>query len=181
MSARRWPAVAAAALAVAAALLGYGAWRAHTHADVWLQVKDHAGRTPQRLWREVIEARLELCDAQGRSLAEATLEPPHGLPRYSGPPGAVVDCHAAQGPAWHDCWQRQSRWLAQWAPAVADARVEIGACVIERVPVVRRVDGDWWLWWLPLPHVGGTPMNHYAIDLHVDSARCAAAAPPTDP
>jgi len=181
MSVRRWPVFAVAALGLAAVVLGYGAWRAHTHADVWLQVKDHAGRTPQRLWREATQARLLLRDAHGRSLVEATLEPPHGLPRYTGPAGAAVDCPAALGPAWHTCWQRQSRWIAQWAPRVVDARVDLGACVIEQVPVVRRVDGDWWLWWLPLPHVGGSPVSHYGIDLHVDSARCAAAAPPTDP
>jgi hypothetical protein len=183
VSARRRRGVVAAVgvLTLAAVVLAYGAWQAHSHADVWLLVHDHAGRTSQRLWRDVADARLVLRDVDGSVLAEATLQPPQGLPRYSGPASAAVDCSTVTGPSWHDCWRRQSRWMARWAPRAAAARVDLGACVIERVPVVRRVSGDWWLWWVPLPHVGGTPVGHHTIDVHVDSARCAAAAPPTAP
>jgi hypothetical protein len=169
------------AAAGAAAVLGYGGWQAHQRADVWLQVHDHAGRTPQRLWSDAIEARLTLLDEQGVALAEAMLEPPRGLVRYTGPAGAAVDCSGTTGPAWQACWQRQSRWMARWAPRVVQARVTLGRCVIERVPVERRVDAQWWLWWVPLPHVGGKPIGHHSLRLHVDSARCAAAPPPTDP
>jgi hypothetical protein len=31
---------------------------------------------------------------------------------------------------------------------------------------------------VPLPHVGGTPIKHYTISLHLDSASCAAAKAP---
>jgi hypothetical protein len=164
---------------VAAAVLGYGAWQAHTHADVWLMVKDHAGRTPKQLWADATDARLVLRDAAGRTLVEAVLEPPQGLPRYSGPQGVAVDCKAAQGgAAWRDCWQRQARWMAQWAPQASSARVTVGQCVVDPVPVTSKLYTSWWFWWVPLPHVGGTPINHYTISLHLDSERCAIATPP---
>jgi hypothetical protein len=182
VSVRRWPGVAAGALAVAAAVLGYGAWRAATHASVWLSVHDHAGRTPNLLWRDVTDGLVVLRDGAGRPRAEARLEPPQGLPRWVGPAGAAVDCRpSADRDAWRRCFDAQSRWFAGWAPQVTLADVTVGSCRIERAPVARRSSGDWWLWWVPLPHVGGTPVGHHTIDVHIDSARCAAAAPPTGP
>jgi hypothetical protein len=47
------------------------------------------------------------------------------------------------------------------------------------VPVGRREYGDgWWLWWLPLRHVGGQPYRYFALEVHIDSARCAAVTAP---
>ena len=165
--------------ALAAAVLGWGAWQAYSHADVWLQVKDHAGRTPRQLWADAKDARLVLRDAAGRTLVEAELQPPNGLPHYTGPPGAV-DCRAQErqgGAAWRDCYERQSRWLSAWAPKVSTARVRVGACVIDSAPVVRKLYTSWWFWWVPLPHVGGTPTNHYTLNVHIDSAKCVAITP----
>jgi hypothetical protein len=167
--------------ALAAVVLGYGWWQAHTHADVWLQVKDHAGRSQRELWTNAVDARVVMRDAAGGVLAEATLEPPHGLPRWTGPTGAAVDCRAAEaqgGPAWQDCWKRQARWMAQWAPRAHSARVTLGPCSVDSVPVTRKLYTDWWLWWVPLPHGGGSPVHHYSINLHLHSARCAAEKPP---
>jgi hypothetical protein len=170
-------------VALVAVVLGWGAWHARTHASVTLRVLDHAGRTPSVLWAESKDAALVLRDAAGRTLAEASLQAPHGLPAFTGPAGAV-DCHAqesAGGAAWRDCFEAQSRWIASWTPRLATARVQIGACVIEAVPVERRVYSDWWLWWVPLPHVGGTPISYHSIGLHVDSAHCVAVERPIDP
>jgi len=160
-------------------VLGYGAWRAHTHADVWLNVHDHAGRTPSRLWADVTDGRVAFRDAAGGMLAEAALEPPQGLPRWIGPMGEAVDCRPQlERQVWQRCYDAQSQWMARWAPQVVDARVTLAGCTVDRVPVQRRTSSDWWLWWVPLPHVGGTPSGHHALTLHLDSARCAAAKPP---
>jgi hypothetical protein len=166
--------------ALVAAALGYGWWQAHTHADVWLQVKNHAARAPGQLWANAVDARVVMRDASGGALAEATLEAPQGLPRWTGPHGAAIDCGAAQaqgGRAWRDCWERQARWMAQWAPRAHSARVTLGRCIVDPVPVTRKLYTDWWFWWVPLPHVGGTPIKHFAINLHVDSAKCVAVSP----
>jgi hypothetical protein len=171
--------VAAVAAGLVAAVLGFGAWRAHTHASVWLSVHDHAGRTPNRSWVDVTEGRIDFRDASGRVLAQAVLEAPQGLLRWVGPEGEAVDCRPGLArDAWQACWDRQSRWFARWAPQASDARVGVGRCVVDRVPVQRRSSSDWWLWWVPLPHVGGTPSGHHALALHLDSARCAPATAP---
>ncbi len=42
---------------------------------------------------------------------------------------------------------------------------------------VHVADNDWWLWWLPLPHVGGTPYANYSFQIFIDSANCVAVSP----
>jgi hypothetical protein len=130
------------------------------------------------LWADVRDARLSLRDAAGTVLAEAVLEPPHGLPRWTGPQGAVDCLDARAGESWQRCFEQQSRWMAQWVPRADHAAVSVGACRIERLPVQRRSHDDWWLWWVPLPHVGGTPMSHHTLELHLDSVRCRPATVP---
>ena len=162
-----------------AVVLGYGAWRAHRHASVWLNVNDHAGRTPSQRWAGVTDGSVTFRDAAGQVIAQALLEPPRGLPRWTGPAGDAVDCPPQlSGEAWQTCYARQSRWMARWAPRVHDASVAVGRCSIDRVPVQRRSSGDWWLWWVPLPHVGGTPSGHHDLELHLDSRLCAAVTSP---
>jgi hypothetical protein len=160
-------------------VLGYGAWRAHTHASVGLAVHDHAGRTPSRLWIDATDGRVAFVDATGRVLAEAALEPPQGLPRWIGPAGEVVDCRPQlEGQAWQRCFAAQSQWMAGWVGQIHEARVTVAGCTVDHVPVRRRSSADWWLWWVPLPHVGGTPLGHHTLELHLDSARCVAVTAP---
>jgi hypothetical protein len=164
-------------LALVAAVLGYGAWRAHTHAYVDLRVKDHAGRTPNLLWADVKDARLVLQDAAGRVLAEATLELPYGEPRWTGPEGRAVDCRPQlANEAWQRCTEAHSRWVAGWVTHAQQARVTVGRCIVDSVAVRRQDYSDWWFWWVPLPHVGGTPHAYYTLEMHLDSARCAASS-----
>jgi hypothetical protein len=146
---------------------------------VGLNVHDHAARTPNRLWADVTDGRVAFVDGAGRVVAEAALEPPQGLPRWIGPAGEAVDCRPQlERQAWQHCFAAQSRWMARWAPAVVAARVTLARCTVDRVPVQRRTSSDWWLWWVPLPHVGGTPSAYHALELHLDSARCAVATAP---
>jgi hypothetical protein len=171
-----------------AAALGWGAWRAHTHVSLALAVRDLAGRNASRAWTDVHTAVVLLRDADGRSLAEAVLTPPYGLANYIGPEGAV-DCRVDEDRVaktgvtrdWRACFEDQTRWFARWADRAASARVLVGRCTIEAVPVWRQSSSDWLLWWVPLPHVGGTPLRYMALTLSVDSARCAPAGVPTDP
>ena len=52
---------------------------------------------------------------------------------------------------------------------VRAAALESGACRIERLPVtVTEYPDTWWLWWVPLPHIGGNPYTSFAIAIEVD-------------
>ena len=44
-----------------------------------------------------------------------------------------------------------------------------------RLPVTsHKSNGDWWLWWVPLPHIGGKPLTYYSLSIYVDGTNCAA-------
>ena len=165
-------------------MLGWGWWHAQTHATVHVAVNDVALKTPQRLWAELRAGELVLRDRAGGALAHGRVTSPDGIVVFSD--AAAGDCarFERQGPqdgaaraGWQACFEALSRWQAGWAGKVASASVSTGACRIEHVPVRTRRDAQWWLWWLPLVHVGGTPYAHHTFSLFIDSARCAAATP----
>jgi hypothetical protein len=92
-------------------------------------------------------------------------------------------CHEAERQAaqsgtaraeWQRCFRTQARWVVTWARAVRAVDLRLGGCVLRRVPVAVREYGDaWWLWWIPLPHVGGPPYRYFDITLELDRGRCA--------
>jgi hypothetical protein len=165
-----------------AAVLGWGWWHAHTHASVHVAVNDVALKTPHRLWAELRSGELVLRDRAGRALAHGRVTEPYGIVAFRD--AAAGDCGRferqddAARAGWQTCYEGLSRWQAGWAAEVASASVTAGACVIDKVQVRTRRDSDWWLWWVPLPHVGGAPSAYYSFELFIDSAKCAAATGP---
>ena len=166
-------------------VLGWGYWHATTHADVNVNVNDVALKNDRQLYGEVSAADLELRDAGGARLARARIDRTQHV--VSIPHPTLGDCRAeeqalpgAEGlAAWRRCYRAKSRWLAAWALRVRSARVELGGCTIASAPVSVEVFRDaWWLWWVPLPHVGGPPSTYVTLAVWVDSANCRAATSP---
>jgi hypothetical protein len=49
-----------------------------------------------------------------------------------------------------------STWLVDWAGQVRFADGKFAQCDLKALPVsVHETRADWWLWWVPLPHIGG--------------------------
>ena len=102
---------------------------------------------------------------------------PYGVVSMTHP--QVGDCsrHERQAPyddaarqAWQRCFETQSRWFIGWVKKVRSATVTLADCRMEAVPVAVRVyGGEWWLWWIPLPHVGGAPYTHFDLALKIDT------------
>ncbi len=165
-------------------MLGWGWWHAHTHASVHVAVNDIALQTPQRRWAALDAGELVLRDASGRALAHGRISAPYGSVDFTD--AAAGNCarferqapyDAAARAGWQACFESLSRWQAGWAREVTSASLSTGACRIDRLPVQVRRSADWWLWWVPLPHVGGTPYTNFSLELFIDSAKCAAASP----
>jgi hypothetical protein len=162
-----------------AAILAYGYWHASTHATLSLSLLD---ARPGSGATGLAAVEMRLLDASGSQLALARS---HGAYRvvsivapaaYScvGLEEAAVASLAARD-AWGECFQRQSRWIAQWANRIAAVDLRVGECRLPGVPVSTRVYGEWWLWWVPLPHVGGRPYTHHSLWLSIDPVRCTVA------
>jgi hypothetical protein len=163
--------------ALAAAVLAYGYWFGLTHGALYVNVLDVSdSKRPQ----DVRTVELTFSDAAGRTLAEATSVPPTGTIFLVMP--SIYACHDLEERApystealtqWNRCFERQSRWLPTWIRSAKTADVRTGDCTINRLPiaVLERPD-TWWLWWVPLRHIGGKPYTSFTIRIEIDRVRC---------
>jgi hypothetical protein len=79
--------------------------------------------------------------------------------------------------AWQECYEAKSRWFVTWVRQVRFASMNLDHCRLDRVPVsIEESKEDWWLWWVPLPHIGGAPYTYFNLTLWVDSSNCRPAS-----
>lgn len=167
---------------IAAAVLGWGYWRARTHAATDIRIEDYALRTDRQAYGAAKNATIEFFDARKTSLAVARTVGAHDYLQASHPDAKIGNCMQFDGyrqrGRYSQCFDAHSRWAARWAPQVRSARVTVGNCVVNDVPVTaEKSKPDWWLWWVPLPHVGGSPLSYYRYSVAIDSAACTVYAP----
>lgn len=67
-------------------------------------------------------------------------------------------------------------WLIGWAGKISSANVKFASCDLKSVPVtLHKSQEDWWLWWVPLPHIGGKPLTYFNLSIRVDGSTCTVA------
>jgi hypothetical protein len=164
---------------VAALVLAYGYYHAVTHGWLYVNlidtsVKSYAGN--------IRNAEVLLLDADGKLLAHAKSDDQVGVVRLIHPQAgdcAVEERSASTsstaGDRWQQCFETLSTWLIDWVRRVRFADVKFGACDLKTVPVtLHESREDWWLWWVPLPHIGGKPFTYFSLSISFDGAHCAA-------
>jgi hypothetical protein len=171
--------VAFAVLAISIAVLGYGYWFGLTHGALSIDVTDVSDRDHPH----PAQVAIVLSDAHGRSLAEAHAGDPIGTVYLSSPveyacrdveERASFSVEARQG--WSRCFARQSRWIPTWVRSVASVDLRSGPCSLRNVPVsVSAFPDTRWLWWVPLPHIGGRPYTWFRVPIRIDLAHCVAS------
>jgi len=166
---------------IAGLILGYGYYHAATHG--WLHitlldtsVKPYGGN--------IRDAELRLLDGDGKLLANARTDQKFRVVRLIHPEAG--DCSAAEQNAptspeardqWQKCFQTLSTWLVDWAGRIRSTDVKFANCDLKAIPViVHESREDWWLWWVPLPHIGGKPLTYFSVSINVDGENCGAAA-----
>ena len=156
-------------LGLAAGVLGYGWWHVATHATFTMSLNE---KTADGKFGQVFNAELAFLDASGNMLAKG---------RTDGKFGVVLIAHPTEGYCGPDlkqedysvCFKTQSTWLTAWAPNLRYVDLVAGQCRLQRVPVKVSVYKDnVFLWWVPLPHVGGAPYTMYSTQLEIDSRAC---------
>ncbi|MGH7794439.1 MAG: hypothetical protein ACREQ2_06025 [Candidatus Binatia bacterium] len=167
---------------VAALVLGYGYYHAATHGWLYINLLDASVRPYAG---NIRDAEIRLLDADGKLLADAKSDHQYGAVRLIHPEAG--DCSSAEGNAssspaardqWQKCFETLSTWLIGWADRIRFADVRFAHCELKRVPVILRESGDWWLWWVPLPHIGGKPLSYFNLSISVNGANCTAATGP---
>jgi hypothetical protein len=171
---------------IVVAVLGWGYWHSITHATLNLSLHDLSLKTDRQAYGRVASADIVFMSAKGAVLAEGKIREPYGVLALSHPEAG--DCSryerdatggsAEARQAWRRCFEAMSRWLPTWVRQVRYATVTMDSCRIQQVPVeLREYSESWWLWWVPLPHIGGSPYTYFDLTLRVDGFNCRAALP----
>lgn len=172
---RPWLIVLFAALLV----LAYGYYHAATHGSLYVSLVDASQR---QHYETIRDAELSFLDSQGNILARAKSDAQYGVVRLIHP--QVGDCIAEERGAasstagstkWQECFETQSTWMVTWIGQTRYLDIKFDRCDLKRVPVtVRESNDDWWLWWVPLRHIGGKPYRYFNLSLSVDRSKCTA-------
>lgn len=165
------------AAAVFAATLAWGYWYSATHASLNIRVEDYGQQTDRQLFGRPHGVKVEFFGADGRFLASAHSVEPAGYILAVHPDPAIGDCSAYQNSRekFAACYAQYSAWASTWASEVQTAAISTGGCSLRGLPVnVYTSNEEWWLWWVPLPHIGGTPRRYFDLAVKVDAKACSA-------
>jgi hypothetical protein len=166
------PTIAIAAVGVAVAALAWGYWHAQTHANLNLRVDDYGLKTERLAYDSPHEVTLTFLGSANEPLATARSVDPETYILAVHPDKQIGNCQHRRAD-YADCYADYSAWSAKWAPLVRRAHVVIGKCELRDLPVsVQASNDEWWLWWVPLPHVGGLPRRYFDFSVKVDSRAC---------
>ena len=159
-------------------ILGYGYWRVKTHGWLYISLYDTYGTANK--YQQIRGAKIWLMDSGGNVLAEGKSDSLHGVVYLSHP--EVGFCVEEESRAlfskedrksWYDCYEKQSKWIMGWVRSVKYMDLEFDKCLLEKIPIsISESKGDWWLWWVPHPHIGGKPSTYFNISVTVDGGNC---------
>ncbi|MGE5493594.1 MAG: hypothetical protein ACM31P_20240 [Actinomycetota bacterium] len=164
------------AAAVIASALAWGYWYSATHASINIRVEDYGLQTDRQLYGRPHGVKLEFFDAAGRFLASAHSVEPAAYILAVHPDPAIGDCSAYQDSRekFAECYAQYSAWTSTWAPEVRTAAISTGGCSLRNLPVnVYTSNEGWWLWWVPLRHIGGTPRRYFDFAVKVNMGSCS--------
>jgi hypothetical protein len=158
--------------------LGYGYWHAKTHGSLNISIYDASDEKTFTLLKDV---HLVLRDEAGKVLATGQSDSRYGTVYLSHP--VTGSCYEAEHNAtrsnegrnaWQICFRKHSTWLMEWVYLVRFVDVHVGDCMLENIPVlIKEYDADWWMWWVPLPHVGGKPYAYFSLNMRIDPVVCS--------
>ena len=154
---------------LATGVLGYGWWHSATHATFHVTLRDAAAKEK---FGFVKGAQLAFLDEAGKVLAAGKTDGKYGVVWVTHPTAGYCGPDLAQ-PAYRDCFRAHAEWLLTWVPRARSISIVAGSCRIERAPIYFSASRDsMWTWWIPLPHVGGTPYTNFNAYLQINSATC---------
>lgn len=150
-------------------ILSYGYWASRTHGYFYLTLATET--------QKILNAQVQFLDKQGSVLAEGHSDNTYGLVTAKHPEAGYCDSIEKQAPfsaearkTWKVCFDEQVKWVIKWAPKVKFLNIASANCTLHLLPVnIRTYTDDWWLWWVPLPHIGGSPLTSFHFDIKIEA------------
>ena len=159
-------------------VLGYGYWHSFTHASFYVSLNVESKTDYETT--SMPGAELEFLNSNGNVLANGVADKQYNIvhlihPKYG-------DCHEVEKMAafskeartsWQVCFGHQSTWIATWISDVDKVNVKYGNCLNQDRPItVTKSESDWYLWWVPHPHIGGKPYANYSSTITINENDC---------
>jgi hypothetical protein len=165
-------------LVILCAVLGYGYWHAVTHAGWYIDLQWVT--EGERRAQPMPGAEVTFLDDAGNVLARGTGDSQYNFLHLLHPEAG--DCHEIEQAAvtsrearaaWQECFEKLSTWVPTWAKDVRRVEVLYGDCRFENIPVtLGGRNSEWYLWWVPLRHVGGKHYSWYRATISVNQSAC---------
>ena len=162
---------------ICTAVLAFGYWRATSRVHIHVSLVNAQASTTGA---PVFNAELVLRDSAGNELARGRSDDRFGIVRFAHPQFGSCESEenaaSAEGRAkWNECISRKFRWQAAWAARVSQVDLGFESCRLFGIPLkLRGRRDDWWLWWMPLPHIGGDPLTEFSAKISVLASPCQA-------
>ena len=164
-------------LGIGSAALAWGYWYSAFHYALNIRIEDFGLKTEQQAYGSPHAVSLTYFGDEGTVLAYAHSVEPVGYFVPIHPDPKISDCRQFENDQgkYADCYDLRSAWVSGWATRVRRATVKTGTCYIQQVPVgVYESGNKWWLWWVPHPHIGGTPRRFIELTAKINSQTCTA-------
>jgi hypothetical protein len=165
-------------IGIIAGILGYGYWHSVTHASFHVQIdyKDGTNGTQETVPKTTVE----FLNSKGQILAQGISDDQYNYVHLIHP--EVGDCREIEKSAaftssgknaWQECYEHMSTWITQWASKVRQVNLKTDLCTWKNIPVsVSANNSDWFLWWVPHPHIGGKPSTYFSLYITVEENDC---------
>ena len=95
----------------------------------------------------------------------------------------VDDCHEIEKSTpiskearqvWQERFEHLSSWIPKWKGKVSQITLKTQGCKVDNIPVaVSKHNSDWFLWWVPHPHICGKTYSYHSLSVTVDDRNCA--------
>ena len=159
-------------------ILGYGYWHSRTHASFYihLEYKD----INQDKLQPLPKAELSFLDEHDKVLANGISDESFNYVHLIHP--EVGDCHEVEKSAsvskqgmnaWQECFEHLSTWIPKWANKARRVTITLPDCTIKDLPIsISKYNSEWFLWWVPHPHIGGKPYTYYRTNITIKKNDC---------
>jgi hypothetical protein len=183
-------------LLLSVAALAWGYWQYSRHAWLNIQVIDenaepaaaNAYSNTYASTPPAVAFTIQLQSATGVYLADVNRVGDYGTYMARHPNANIGTCShynngavATKPNTYQECFTLYSAWLATWVQQLARVQVTLPNCSLPpQALTVYQSAADWWLWWLPLPHMNGTLYADYSFTLSFNSTTCGNTTPATE-
>ena len=152
-------------LIIIGCVLGYGYWHSYTHASFYVQLVSRANDKVKPI--TIPKAEIQFLDEEGKVLADGISDEQYNYVHLIHPEAG--DCYEVEKSASSSKKARES-WRVGKVRQI-DLRTQ--NCNLKNIPVtVSKSHSDWFLWWVPLPHIGGKPYSYYSLNIFIEDKNC---------